>query len=281
MRITRVKAQKNRVAPRSPRRALPLRRGFTIIELTAVVAIITVLVSLLTAALNQTKQQAMRISCLDNLKQLNLAWQMYADDFEGALPLNQTAKGPLHHRIPLLNSSTNSWVAGNPRFDISTANIRRGSLFPYVKSVSPYRCAMDDSRVEGHPDTLRTRSYSMNAFLGGDEVMNPAMRFSELRRPSSTFVFIEEHQNSRWESSFVVVSAVKPGMTAGVGGLASWWSTPADRHEQGCNLTFADGHIEYWRWFSPKTERDTMMSTSAGKHRDARDLSRLQSVVGQ
>lgn len=256
-------------------------RGFTLIELTAVVAIITVLVSLLTAALNQTKIKALRISCLDNMKQLNLAWQMYSEDFDGALPLNQTAAGPVHHRIPLLNSSTNSWVAGNPRFDTTTDNIRRGSLFPYMKAVSPYRCGMDDSRVEGHPDLARTRSYSMNAFLGGDEEMNPALQFAELRRPSSTFVFIEEHESSRWASSFVVVSATKASFTPG-SGLASWVSTPADRHEQGCNLTFADGRIEFWRWFSPKTERDTMMSSSAGhRQRDARDLSRLQAVVGQ
>jgi prepilin-type N-terminal cleavage/methylation domain-containing protein/prepilin-type processing-associated H-X9-DG protein len=257
---------------------LSVRQGFTVIELTAVVAIITVLVSLLTSALNQTKKQAMRISCLDNLKQLNLAWQMYSEDFDGALPLNQTASGFVHHRIPQLNSSSNSWVAGNPRFDASTDNIRRGTLFPYMRAVTPYRCAMDDSRVERHPDILRTRSYSMNAFLGGDEAMNPAMRFAELRRPSSTFVFIEEHQNSRWESSFVVVPAYKPGFA---GNNGSWVSTPSDRHEQGCNLTFADGHIEYWRWYAPKTERDSMMSTSAGKHRDARDLSKLQAVVGQ
>ena len=280
MRITREATWNSAASPLSRGGSLLSRRGFTLIELTAVVAIITVLVSLLTAALNQTKKQALRISCLDNLKQLNLAWQMYSEDFDGALPLNQTAASFNHHRIPQLNSSTNSWVAGNPRIDIDTANIRRGTLFPYVKSVNPYRCPMDDSRVERHPEILRTRSYSMNAFLGGDEDMNPAMRFAELRRPASTFVFIEEHQNSRWESSFVVVPSRKPGLDPGNAG-SSWFSTPSDRHEQGCNLTFADGHIEYWRWFSPKTERDTMMSTSAGKHRDARDLSRLQAVVGQ
>jgi prepilin-type processing-associated H-X9-DG protein len=111
--------------------------------------------------------------------------------------------------------------------------------------------------------------------------MNPAMKYADLRRPSGTFVFIEEHPSSRWESSFVVVPTAKPGMGSGRG-MTSWVSTPADRHNQGCNLTFADGHIEYWRWLSPKTGRDTMMSSSAGgRNRDARDLMRLQEVVGQ
>ena len=278
MRLTRVKVARLSGSAFPPGSAT--FAGFTILELTAVVAIISILVSLLCAALNQTKNKALRISCLDNLKQLNLAWQMYTEDFEGSLPLNQTANSMRfpHHRIPMLDSSTNSWVAGNPRIDLSTANIRRGTLFSYVKSVAPYRCAMDDAQVEGHPVVPRTRSYSMNAYLGGDEEMNPALKFSELRRPGSTFVFIEEHEKSRWGSSFVVVPAVRPGL----GAASSWVSTPADRHEQGSNLSFADGHIEYWRWYSPKTTRDSMLSSSAiNNNRDLRDLSRLQAVVGQ
>ena len=256
-------------------------RGFTVIELTAVVAIVAILVSLLCAALNQTKTKALRISCLENLKTLNLAWQMYSEDYEGQLPLNRSAaiiNDP--RRFPEFSLSSNSWVAGNPKFDTTTANIRNGTLFPYIQSVQPFRCAMDDSRVERDPGTLRTRSYAMNAFLGGDPAMNPALTFNELKRPSSTFVFIEEHERSRWESSFVVVPVFKAGAGAG-SSLASWVSTPADRHEQGCNLSFADGHIEYWRWYSPKLDHDTKMASSGGKHRDARDLNRLQAVVGQ
>jgi prepilin-type processing-associated H-X9-DG protein len=279
MRITRQRSR-NAVAAGLPGRGPSLVRGFTVIELAAVVATITILVSLLCAALEQTRNKALRIACLDNVKQLNLAWQMYTEDSEGALPLNQTGGSPLlDPRFPRFATSTESWVAGNPRTDTSTANLRKGTLFHYVNSVSVYRCGLDDSRVESRPDLLRVRSYSMNAYLGGDEAMNPALKFSELRRPSSTFVFIEEHEKSRWESSFVVVPAVKPGMTPA---MSSWVSTPSDRHDQGCNLTFADGHIEYWKWYSPKLEADTMMSSSTGHRiRDARDLNRLQAVVGQ
>ena len=282
MRITRQRA-KSTVTAGLPNRGFVARfglRGFTVVELMAVVATIAILVSLLCAALEQTRNKALRIACLDNLKQLNLAWQMYTEDYEGYLPLNQTAGSALlDPRFPRFSTSTNSWVAGNPRTDRSTANLRNGTLFPYVKSVAVYRCGLDDSRVESQPEILRVRSYSMNAYLGGDEAMNPALKYSELRRPSSTFVFIEEHEKSRWESSFVVVPAIKPGMASA---LTSWLSTPSDRHEQGCNLTFADGHIEYWKWYSPKVEHDTMMSSSAGNRtRDARDLIRLQTVVGQ
>ena len=265
---------------------IPLHRriraqGFTILELTAVVAIISILVSLLCAALNQTRNKALRISCLDNTKQLNLAWQMYTEDNELSLPLNQTAGAMLDpRRFPSFYTSTNSWVVGNPRKDLDTTNIRRGTLFPYVKSATPYRCAMDDSRVDSNPEIRRVRSYAMNAFLGGDEAMNPALKYSELRRPSKTFVFIEEHENSRWESSFVVVPAVRPGF-APVTTLSSWVSTPSDRHDQGCNISFADGHIRYMKWYSPKVERDSMLSSAGHRTRDSRDLLRLQELVGQ
>lgn len=260
-------------------------RGFTLLELSAVVAIIAILVSLLCAALNQTKQRALRISCLDNLKQLQLAWEFYTDDNDGKLPLNQTAAAITGkpNRIPVNGTSEESWVGGNPRRDTHTGHIQKGTLFRYVKSVEPYRCAMDDSTVDGHPEVRRTRSYAMNAYLGGDEALNPALKYSELRRPDNTFVFIEEHENSQWESSFIVVPTQTPGsFKAASTPETSWISIPSDRHEQGCNISFGDGHIEYWKWYSPKLPKDSMLSSSAANRtRDVRDLMRLQTVVGQ
>jgi prepilin-type N-terminal cleavage/methylation domain-containing protein/prepilin-type processing-associated H-X9-DG protein len=260
-------------------------RGFTLLELSAVVMIIGILVSLLCAALNQTKTKALRISCLDNLKHLQLAWEMYTDDNDGRLPLNRTAEPTLGkaNRIPVSGTAEGSWVVGNPRHDAHSRNIERGTLFRYVKSVEPYHCPMDDSTVAGQPEVFRTRSYSMNAYLGGDEALNPALKYSELRRPGNTFVFIEEHENSRWESSFIVVPTVNPGsFKAAATPETSWISIPADRHGQGCNLSFADGHIEYWKWYSPKLPKDSKLSSSAANRtRDVRDLMRLQTVVGQ
>ena len=283
--MTLTRAQASRIRPAAKPQARFRLRGFTLIELTAVVAIIGVLVSLLCAALNQTKTKALRISCLDNLKQLQIAWEMYQDENDGALPLNQTAESITGkaNRIPTTGTSEGSWVVGNPRKDPNSLNIQRGTLFSYVKSVEPYRCPMDDSTVDGHPEIRRTRSYAMNAYLGGDEELNPALKYTELRRPGNTFVFIEEHENSRWESSFVVLPKVTPGgFKAASTPETSWISIPADRHEQGCNLSFADGHIEYWRWYSPKLLKDSKLSSSAvSRTRDVRDLFRLQAVVGQ
>src|SRR5688572_19902415 len=122
MKITRAKARSSS-APRGVWGRFG-KRGFTLLELSAVVAIISVLVSLLCAALNQTKSKALRISCLDNLKHLQFAWEMYTEDNDGRLPLNQTASAITGkpNRIPTLGTSDDSWVAGNPRKDAHSGN---------------------------------------------------------------------------------------------------------------------------------------------------------------
>jgi prepilin-type N-terminal cleavage/methylation domain-containing protein/prepilin-type processing-associated H-X9-DG protein len=255
-------------------RAASRRGGFTLLELMAVMAIILIVVALLSAALNQTRVRTMRVSCLDNMRQLQFAWTMYAADYNDHVALNKTA--PLGDGIGIAaapRNSTNSWVAGNPKEDRSSDNVSRGTLFPYVKHPEIYRCPMDGSTVKGgYP---RTRSYSIDAYLGGDdEELDPRvkMRLSELASPERTFVFIEEHENSIWSSGFIVLPRERFGQNGG-----AWSSTPSDRHMQGCNLTFADGHLEYWKWMSPK--KPGITNKLINSYNDLRDLRRLQDVV--
>ena len=58
-------------------------RGFTLIELLVVIAIIALLLSIIMPSLKRAKELAQRISCSSNLKQLTIAWRMYADDYDG------------------------------------------------------------------------------------------------------------------------------------------------------------------------------------------------------
>jgi prepilin-type processing-associated H-X9-DG protein/prepilin-type N-terminal cleavage/methylation domain-containing protein len=259
---------------------MPGRGGFTIAELVAVVSIIAILVSLLSAALNSTKSKALRITCLDNVRQLQIAWQAYAEENGDVLPLNQTAPVPNKRGVIANRLSDDSWVRGNPLYDLTTTNIEWGSLFPYVRSSSVYRCPMDDSTVYGHPDALRTRSYSIDAYLGGDSNLGrpPKMRLGELaNQAANVFVFIEEDQNEGFaQSSFVVV----PKTISSIAG--SWVSKPADRHSRGCNISFADGHIEYWRWYGQRSSSDSAGAqlSAASTHEDP-DIRRLQSCIPQ
>jgi len=59
--------------------------GFTLVELLVVIAIIAILMAILLPALNRAREQGKRIVCLNNLKQLTLAWILYADDNDGKI----------------------------------------------------------------------------------------------------------------------------------------------------------------------------------------------------
>jgi len=209
------------------------------------------------------------------MRQLQLAWQTYSEDNADYLALNQTAPVPNKGGAVPNRLSGESWVAGNPLYDLSTTNIERGSLFQYTRSTAIYRCPMDDSTVSGHPDTLRTRSYSMDAYLGGDPDLArpPKLRSTELANQSANvFVFIEEDETDGFgkSSSFLVLPRT-PVPTA-------WFSKPARRHSGGCNITFADGHIEYWHW---RGQKDTTAQISMSSLRDDPDMHRLQNWLPQ
>ena len=251
--------------------------GFTLVELIAVVAIIAVLVALLSSALNHTKEKALRISCINNMKQLQNAWLLYVQENDSYFPLNQSAPIPPDYpRIPIApRPSKDSWVTGSPLLDLTDASIKKGTLYPYVGSPDVYRCPLDSSTVMDHPDIPRNRSYSISAYLGGDED-NPRVKFKENElinpRPANTFVFIEEHESSIWAANFMVLPPVGHPLAHGL----SWVSTPSDRHYQGSNLSFADGHIEYWRWVTPKKAGDYKLASTG---REIRDIRRLQACV--
>ena len=130
--------------------------GFTLIELLVVVAIIAILAGLLLPALSRAKEKARSIGCLNNLKQLQLCWQMYTDDYNGTIPPND-ASGAV--------SLAGSWIEGDARVEIESKNIEKAVLFPYNKSAKIYHCPSDRSTVLRFPNLLRNRSVSMSTGL--------------------------------------------------------------------------------------------------------------------
>ena len=250
----------------------PKRIAFTLIELLVVIAIIAILASLLLPALGKAKAKAQSIRCMGNLKQLQVCWLMYTDDNADTMPPNKYDNNSLDS----FSSLPGSWVVGDARTDRNTTNLQTGVLFEYSKSVALYRCPSDQSKVQGQPQLLRTRSYSMNAWLNGTEWPQVNGRNycritkdSHLPSPAKVFVFLDEHENTIQDGHFGIN---RPGFD-------EWVDTASDRHSRGCNLSFADGRAEHWKWASPKTVGFAEHNVPTRNSSDRQDLRRLQEGV--
>lgn len=253
-----------------PRRA----PAFTLIELLVVLAIIGILASLTLPALGRARARATGIACLSNLKQLQLCWQLYVDDFQGRVPPNRSL-----WTNGVWRSTPDSWIGSSSApHDTDTRPIEQGLLFryDYNRSVALYRCPADKSRVRTPQGRelarRRTRSCSMNGNLGGrtNEVQNTVDRADAIPNPARLFVFIDEAEDSIDDAHFLVWPAPD----------TRWVNLPAGRHAQSGVLSFADGHGEKWVWqwpkrFSPKQSYWKM----AESPKDLADPRKLQAVT--
>lgn len=236
------------------------RPAFTLLELLVVIAIITLLAAILLPALSRAKAKAEEVACLNNLMQLQTCAKLYSMDYDGFLPPNRYVYY-INIGKPVPGFDPNmTWCAGLAPFDTTTENIERGHLFTYNRSTKIYRCPSDKSRVrtpEGeYLNIRRTRSYNMSQSINGlpysdETVFIPSFaKESDIDNPppSKLLFFVGVHEDSIFDSHF----GIPPLGSIYAKGLAQWWDLPAGRHSQGGNFSFADGHVEHWRWVRPK-----------------------------
>jgi prepilin-type processing-associated H-X9-DG protein len=233
-----------------------------LIELLVVIAIIAILAALLLPALANAREEARRANCMGNLKQLQLCWQMYADDYAGVLCPNDwiATVGGGSVEGDMIKTS---WCEGDARTDTTTSNLQAGLLFPYNTQAAIYHCPSDMSTIQdanGNPlSQPRTRSYNMSQSVNGYPLLidpqsgyyvdaeQPCFaKFSSITNPapSRLFVFIDENEVTLQDDQFGY-----PMINYGYG---YWWDMPSNRHNQGGDLSFADGHVEYWPWHAPE-----------------------------
>ena len=232
--------------------------GFTLIELLVVIAIIAILAAILLPTLSAARERARGLICLGNTRQLELAWELYADDHNGQLPDNLV--------MTEFGSRTNSnWVNNVMTWDThpdntNLATITGASLGPYAENqTSIYRCPSDHAlssmqRAAGW--TARIRSYSMNAMVGdvgqftatGTNLNNPDylqfFKLTQIPHPTEIFVFLDEHPDSIDDGYFINRAY-----------SWQWRDLPASYHNGAAAFSFADGHSALHSWMVPSTIR--------------------------
>ena len=230
--------------------------AFTLIELLVVIAIIAILAAMLLPVLSRARQRADRAYCLNNMRQLAIAWIMYSDDNANNLVPNYDS-GPQETTLAL-----NGWVKGIMKWDFpinfpwqdnyNATNLYDSQLGPYCgHSIGIYKCPGDMKNAVKGP---RVRSVSMNAYMNGQSTdpnitgngFSTYVVYNKLTAiigpgPSDVWVFLDEQGDSINDGFFFIA----------MGQTTSWYDLPANYHGGTGAFSFADGHAESRKWHDP------------------------------
>ena len=269
------------------------QRAFTLIELLVVIAIIAILLAILMPALNRVKEQGKRAACLGNMKQLGLTWIMYADDNDDRI-VNGEAYSGTDGRCVMPTSGRHAyeqWWTGDdcasgyqsgeqlPE-ETQLQAIRAGALYSYCKNVGLYRCPTGirgEMRTYTIVDSMnglrRDGTYTGNVGVRVGRTVLWVKKRMEITSPgpSKRLVFLDEGR-------------VTPDSYAVHYLNATWWDPPFVRHGDGSNVSYADGHAEYWKWKGKKTISNGKLANpvhgiSPTTDDEREDLQRMQKAV--
>jgi prepilin-type N-terminal cleavage/methylation domain-containing protein/prepilin-type processing-associated H-X9-DG protein len=256
-------------------------RGFTLVELLVVISIISMLMSITLPSLNKAREAGKRIVCASNMRQLTLGWTMYSMENGDKLCNPGTAWNTA-------GSEQDYWVADgpvppfiNPVGGTETA-IKNGVLYSYFNTVGVYKCKTDRF--------TRLRSYSLSDAMGSGKFPGSSgfTNMGNINATSERAVFIDaegvkapENQKQWIADSFWPIDAS--------GAQVQWLSwdpylmQTSVRHGDGCNISLADGHTEFWKYKDKRTiefvEGKIEASEAWKDNQDLEKMAKLLNVV--
>jgi len=261
----------------------PRSQGFTLTELLVIIAVVAVLMACQLSASSGSKPKSKGAQCLNNVRQLSLAWLMYAEDnHDYILASADDGNGTLPYQ-PINPSNYNrgnnyAWTwskmdfsGSNPYNTDPAADIMLRPMWKYIQNASAYKCPGDPSTVSVNGASVpRVRSYSMNWFLGGfgenssdpiDASFTFYTRLTDLADPvrspgtAHTFLFIEEREDAiNWGDFEPDMTGYPVGSSRAAPAAYEWnEDLPGAYHDRAGGISFCDGHAELHKWLDAST----------------------------
>lgn len=265
--------------------------AFTLVELLVVISIIAMLLAVLIPALSKARNIARCVVCQSSIRQLSMAWTAYATSNSGRLVGGYAAVSGTSINPQITSDMWYSWVEApsNANGTLVTFNgkdwadapledkdrgIKKGLLYPYVKTLDVYHCGGDPRLQNNKGKQPARRSYSIGAGMNAKfNYVKIAKMISQIRTPSRRYVFVEATDARGWNQGCWDIDAKDNGR-----GLV-WNNVVAPWHYNRSNWGFADGHAETQIWKDKRTiklanepDYNTQKTMIGGASKDNPDL---------